>query len=404
MTFDIKFDYRFDEFKFFTPERKKILNLAAKIWSSHIRDEFDPIAAGETLKFSIDSIDREVTLDKQIDDVLIFVSSVNLSSNELTLGEGSYYAQYILGSDRETRIQGDNFEPWVGTIEFNSLAEDSFYFDKTPTTDDDIPFDQQDFLSLALHEIGHVLGFGTAPIFREQIKNNKFIGTQSIDFNGGKSVPLDESGTHIKNGYSLDPNSDTLLDPFLTFGERNLPTNLDLALLTDIGYDVFAYDKAEVHRFYQYNKGFHFYTADDNERQNVLDRSKSGELQYNYENQAYSVLTSDRDSLTGQIIEAAQPIYRFFNRQTGAHLYTMDEREKNNIIDNLKNYNDEGVAYYAFESQPENIDTVPLYRMLNTQSGAHLFTTSRNEFDTIQETLPNFQAEGNEGIAFYVFE
>jgi hypothetical protein len=371
MTFDIKFDYRFDEFKFFTPERKKILNLAAKIWSSHIRDEFDPIAAGETLKFSIDSIDREVTLDKSIDDLLIFVSSVNLSPDRLTLGEGAYYAQYILGSDRESRIQGDNFEPWVGTIEFNSLAKDSFYFDKTPTTDDDIPFDQQDFLSLALHEIGHVLGLGTAPIFGEQVKNNKFIGTQSIDFNAGQPVPLepvllDEISTHLKDGYTLDPDSDALLDPFLTSGERNLPTNLDLALLTDIGYDVFAYDKAQVYRFYQYNKGFHFYTADDKERQNVLDRSKNGELQYNYENQAFSVLTSDRDSLTGQIIEYAQPIYRFFNRQTGAHLYTMDKIEKNNIIDNLKNYNDEGVAYYAFDSQPENIDTVPLYRMLNT--------------------------------------
>ena len=404
MTFDIKFDYRFDEFKFFTPERKKILNLAAKIWSSHIRDEFDPIPAGETLKFKIDSIDREVTQGKPIDDLLIFVSSVNLSSNSLTLGEGSYYAQYILGSDRESRIQGKNFEPWVGTIEFNSSAKDRFYFDKTPTTDDGIPFDQQDFLSLALHEIGHVLGFGTAPVFRRQITNNKFRGTKSVDFNGGKSVPLDESGTHIKNGYSLDPNSDALLDPFLTFGERNLPTTLDLALLTDIGYDVFAYDKAEVYRFYQYNKGFHFYTADDNERESILDRSKTGELQYNYENQAYSVLTSDRDSLTGQIIEAAQPIYRFFNRQTGAHLYTIDENEKNYIVDHLKNYNNEGIAYYAFESQPENFDTVPLYRMLNTQSGAHLFTTSRNEFDTIQETLPNFHAEGNEGVAFYVFE
>ncbi len=404
MTFDIKFDYRFDQFKFFTPERREILNLAAKIWSSHIQDEFEPIPAGETVKFSIDSIDREVTLDQPIDDLLIFVSSVNLNPSELTLGEGSYYAQYILGSDRENRIQGDDFEPWVGTIEFNSLAEDSFYFDKTPTTDDDIPFDQLDFLSLALHEIGHVLGFGTAPIFRQQITNNKFIGTQSIKFNGGQPVPLDESGTHIRNKYSLDPNSDALMDPVLTSGKRNLPTSLDLALLTDIGYNIFAYDKAKVYRFYQYNKGFHFYTADDNERQNVLDRSQSGELQYNYENEAYSVLTSDRDSLTGQIIEAAQPIYRFFNRQTGAHLYTMDENEKNYIVDNLKNYSDEGIAYYAFDSQPENIDTVPLYRMLNTQSGAHLFTTSLNEFNTIQATLPNFQVEGNEGVAFYVFE
>ncbi len=50
------------------------------------------------------------------------------------------------------------------------------------------------------------------------------------------------------------------------------------------------------------------------------------------------------------------------------------------------------------------METVPLYRMLNTQSGAHLFTTDRKEFNFIQANEPQFQIEANDGIAFYVLE
>ncbi|MGD1922505.1 MAG: hypothetical protein ACFCAD_28590 [Pleurocapsa sp.] len=77
MTFDIEFDYRFDEAGFFTSERKVILEQAADIWSSYIQDEFTSIPAGETLKFTIDGKEKEVTLDEPIDDLIIFVSSVD---------------------------------------------------------------------------------------------------------------------------------------------------------------------------------------------------------------------------------------------------------------------------------------------------------------------------------------
>ena len=404
MTFDIKFDYRFDENNFFTPERKEILELAGDIWSFYIQDEFSSIEAGETLKFSIDSIEREVTLDEPIDDLIIFVSSVELNSDAYTLGEGSFYANFVIGSDRQERIQGDDFEPWLGTIEFNMAAADNLYFDATPETDDDIPSNKLDFLTLSLHEIAHVLGIGTSDSFSNQVENGKFTGSQSVNLNGGQPVPLDNDLHHIEDNFTVDHDADTLLDKSLTFGERNLPSDLDLAMLADIGYEISAYDKIAVHRFYQYEQGFHFYTSDDNEKQHIIERSEIGELQYNFENVAYSVLGSDTDALTGAKIEGALPVYRFFNRDTGAHFYTMSESEKNNIIDNLSNYNFENIAYYAFESPPENLETVPLYRMLNTQSGSHLFTADRNEFNVINQNLPHFQVEGNEGVTFYVFE
>ena len=405
MAFDIEFDYRFDATNFFTDERKAILEQAGDIWSAYIQDEFTSIPAREKLIFNINGETQEVTLDKPIDDLIIFVSSVELNSNALTLGEGAFYANFVLGSDREERIQGDDFEPWLGTIEFNSSAADYFYFDSTPESDDDIPFNKQDFLSLSLHEIGHVLGIGISDAFLSQIENGEFAGEQSVSLNNGQSVPLDEDHNHILNGYTLDA-TDALLDKSFTFGERNLPTNLDLAILADIGYDVIAYDDIPVHRFFQYEKGFHFYTADENEREYVYERSIDGELKYKYENVAYRVLKSDQDILTGEKIEGASPVYRFFNRDTGSHLYTMDEGEKNYIDANLDNYSFDGINYYGFESPSEDIETVPLYRMYNTISGSHLFTTDVNEFNTLNnsEEFSYFQAEGNEGVTYYVMD
>lgn len=161
---------------------------------------------------------------------------------------------------------------------------------------------------------------------------------------------------------------------------------------------------SDIHRFYQYEKGFHLYTSDANEIQVVLDQSAAGELAYSYEAEKYTVLTDNKDALTGETVEGVKPVYRFFNTETGAHLYTMDENEKGYIQDNLSNYSFEGIKYYAFESEPEDRETVPVFRMLNGQSGAHLFTIDQNEINYIEENLPHFSTEGNGGIAFHVFE
>ena len=160
----------------------------------------------------------------------------------------------------------------------------------------------------------------------------------------------------------------------------------------------------EVHRFYQYEKGFHLYTTQEKEINFVKENSEAGELSYNYESEQYRVLTDNTDTLTGDEIEGVKPIYRFFNTGTGAHLYTMNEKEKNYIQENLSNYNFEGIKYYAFENAPQELETIPVYRMLNNQSGAHLYSSSQKEIDYIQENLPYFSMENDGNAAFHVFD
>ena len=163
-------------------------------------------------------------------------------------------------------------------------------------------------------------------------------------------------------------------------------------------------DSTEVHRFYQYEKGFHFYTADANESNVIQQETAAGRLSYDYEGESYRALASNLDTLTGEVIEEAEEVYRFFNSDTGAHLFTMFEAEKEYIETTLDNYSYEGVAYYAYSSQQKSIDTIPVYRMLNSDTGTHLFTADSNEISHIQNNLSNFTLEGDSGVAFYVME
>ncbi len=155
-----------------------------------------------------------------------------------------------------------------------------------------------------------------------------------------------------------------------------------------------------VDRFYRYDKGFHFYTADENESNIVQQESEAGNLSYVYEGESFVALNTN----LGEAIEGAEPVYRFFNNETGAHLFTMDVNEKDYIIDNLDNYTLEGTAYYAFENEQENIPTMPVFRMLNGNTGSHLLTSDEKEFKYIQENLPHFSVEADNGIAFHVLD
>ena len=183
-----------------------------------------------------------------------------------------------------------------------------------------------------------------------------------------------------------------------TIGDSDIPVVKDRLINPDDRFEM-----TDIHRFYQPEKGFHLYTSDINEIDHIKQQSAVGNLNYNYEAEKYTVLESDKDRLTGEDIEEAKPVYRFFNTNTGAHLYTMNDFEKEVILDTLPNYAFEDIKYYAFESQPENLETLPVYRMLNGDTGAHLFTVDLNEINYIQENLPHYSLEGDNGVAFYVF-
>ena len=148
-----------------------------------------------------------------------------------------------------------------------------------------------------------------------------------------------------------------------------------------------------VYRFFNTSNRVHFYTASEIER----DVIQNNLPHYVYEGASYVGAPHDEDILTG-----AKPVYRFFNTNTGGHFYTIAEAERDAIIENLPNYNFEGVAYYGYESPQEN--TQALYRFYNSVIDAHFYTPNAAEKDFIVANLPDQQLEtnGNSDAAFYV--
>ena len=147
-----------------------------------------------------------------------------------------------------------------------------------------------------------------------------------------------------------------------------------------------------VYRLFNPEVGVHFYTSNKDERNSVI----ADLPQYEYEGAAFGTVTEEEaDSVTG-----AQPVYRFFNTDTGVHLYTIDEAERDSIQENLPNFLFEGISYYAYETEQEG--TIPLYRFFNPEVGAHFYTPFAVERDNVIENLPEYQLEGDSGIAFYV--
>lgn len=108
--------------------------------------------------------------------------------------------------------------------------------------------------------------------------------------------------------------------------------------------------------------------------------------------------------MTGETLSGAKPVYRFFNAETGGHLYTSSDNEKSFIEDTLTNYNFEGINYYAFDSAPAELETIPVFRMRNSDTGTHLYGTNQKELDFIEDNLPNFSYENNGNPVFHVFE
>ena len=148
-----------------------------------------------------------------------------------------------------------------------------------------------------------------------------------------------------------------------------------------------------VYRFLNPTVGVHFYTASEGER----DFIEQNLANYQFEGASYVGAPQDEDLLTG-----AKPVYRFFNNSTSVHLYTINEVERDFIIENLSNYTFEGVAYYGYENQQEG--TQALYRFYNPVIGAHFYTPSAAERDAILANLPDYQLEtsGDSDAAFYI--
>ena len=138
------------------------------------------------------------------------------------------------------------FAPWGGSISFDRDAP--WHFEER----EDVPADRIDFLSIAIHELGHVLGIGTAESWGTLTPGEAFIGAEASAAAGGP-VPLADDLAHWPDGTMSHLRNVAATAAFtrrIMLGERRELTELDLSALADIGWTRSPSEGAVAHASY----------------------------------------------------------------------------------------------------------------------------------------------------------
>ncbi|AOW12706.1 hypothetical protein LPB72_16950 [Hydrogenophaga crassostreae] len=106
--------------------------------------------------------------------------------------------------------------------------------------------------------------------------------------------------------------------------------------------------------------------------------------------------TSSEQRMAAPVQKAAPgtlvSVHRFFNTLTGAHFYTISETEKQTVQNTLHQFQYEGPGFAASSAPAEGLS--PVYRFFNVDTGVHLYTISEDERALVQARLPQFAFEG----------
>ena len=89
--------------------------------------------------------------------------------------------------------------------------------------------------------------------------------------------------------------------------------------------------------------------------------------------------------------------YRFFNSQTGDHLFTTSVDELNQVLKSSPNYHYEGVVGSTVD---KSVDTQDVFRFYNATTGDHFYTASTTERDSVLKNIPAYHYEG---VAFEAY-
>lgn len=129
----------------------------------------------------------------------------------------------------------------LGVLAFNNTQ--SWHFDYATLPGGS----QNDFYSVAVHEILHTLGIGTGATWGAQVSGTDWLGSAVIDYLGSGLDVLDADGDHVKSGLMgraiidgvvTDTMQEVSMDPTITVGTRKYLTDLDVAFLSDMGWQV----------------------------------------------------------------------------------------------------------------------------------------------------------------------
>ena len=164
--------------------------------------------------------------------VVVYAGGAALGPGEA--GEGGPGGFTVSGSPGFLRAvtdrPGAGGSVWGGSLSFDT--DTNWYLGADPAGR---PAEQIDLYSVAVHELGHLLGFGTASDFTALARGGVFTGPTATAVYGS-APPLTADGSHWAQGTRSD-GQPVSLQPVLEWGRVGF-SDLDYAALQDIGWEV----------------------------------------------------------------------------------------------------------------------------------------------------------------------
>lgn len=250
LTIHFQFDYSRDVLGFFDdPARRESLERAGDTLTSLLADSLSPINPGGLNTWTADFDDpatglptTAVNLSIPADTLLVYAGGRDLDGSTLGIGATGGFSSFGTvawnntvkgrGHDAALTSPPTDFVTWGGAITFDLPSD--WYFGADAAG---LGSTQNDFTSVALHELTHLLGFGTSTVWSDLVSGGVFTGAHATAVYGAGNPPVTDG--HWAQGL-MDDGSEVVMDPVILQGTRKLPTRLDYAAIQDLGWTLRA--------------------------------------------------------------------------------------------------------------------------------------------------------------------
>jgi hypothetical protein len=242
----IRIDYTYDDpsrggMGFFAdPTRRALVERAARDLAAPITSTPAAITPGGsntwTATFFHPSTGQQTSipnLSVAQGEMIVYVGAMAMGSAEAGLGgTGGFQGSGTSSFLTNLRSRGQTgYAAWGGSVSFDTTVP---WYTGSATT---YASSLTDLYTVAVHEMGHVLGLGTSAEFNQRFNGPYFIGENAVAANGNRPVAMSPDLAHWASG-TMSNGQPASLQPEIIPGIRYGFSALDYAALKDIGWQV----------------------------------------------------------------------------------------------------------------------------------------------------------------------